>query len=188
MNDLYTEALELADVLEGMTEGSVPENLWEADQPDGDGFVRRAAQVLRLITAERDALSARVKALEADIENYLSVAMAAAVEIQEHWDAHCDEDGYGPANLMRRLENGFPASYGYTAKSLVEVTADRDALQARLDAMVQVPEPIAQPVQPAEIDEKLCALCGEREGLHDGDDARCPSGKWAQSVQPKATS
>ena len=28
---------------------------------------------------------------------------AAAAEIQKHYDAHCDAEGYGPCNLMARL-------------------------------------------------------------------------------------
>ena len=29
---------------------------------------------------------------------------AAAAEIEEHWKAHCDKDGYGPINLVSRLK------------------------------------------------------------------------------------
>lgn len=63
---------------------------------------------------EKEALEAKIAELEGDIENYLSVMVAAAEEIQEHWEAHCDEDGYGPSNLMHRLEKGIAANYpGY---------------------------------------------------------------------------
>ena len=58
---------------------------------------------------------------DAEIVNLHTVMMAAAVEITEHWDAHCDGEGYGPANLVRRLENGFPEQYGYDAQTLVRV-------------------------------------------------------------------
>ena len=50
-----------------------------------------------------------------EIENLKSVMVAAAEEISKHWDAHCDEEGYGPVNLLRRLEAGIPADYGYKA-------------------------------------------------------------------------
>ena len=50
-----------------------------------------------------------------EIENLKSVMIAAAEEISKHWDAHCDEEGYGPVNLLRRLEAGIPADYGYKA-------------------------------------------------------------------------
>lgn len=52
--------------------------------------------------------------LETHISKLESVMIAAAEEIQEHWQAHCDEEGYGPSNLMHRLENGIAANYdGY---------------------------------------------------------------------------
>lgn len=85
---------------------------------------------IRNVSDRERKMQAEIVKLKADIANYLTVAMAAAVEIQEHWDAHCDAEGYGPVNLMRRLENGFPAQYGYTAKSLIEAEAERDALKA----------------------------------------------------------
>ncbi len=33
-----------------------------------------------------------------------SMCKAAASEIDEHWEAHCDKDGYGCSSLMSRLE------------------------------------------------------------------------------------
>ena len=52
--------------------------------------------------------------LEAHILKLELTMIAAAEEIQEHWQAHCDEDGYGPSNLMHRLENGIASNYdGY---------------------------------------------------------------------------
>lgn len=51
-------------------------------------------------------------------EDLHTVMMAAAVEIDEHWAAHCDEEGYGPANLMHRLEQGIATKYGYDAKTI----------------------------------------------------------------------
>lgn len=85
-----------------------------------------------VVTADqlRSTVAAAVLRKDADIANLHTVMMAAAVEITEHWDAHCDEEGYGPANLVRRLENGYPGQYGYDAKTLVRVEAERDALKA----------------------------------------------------------
>lgn len=40
-----------------------------------------------------------------------SMCVAAANEIEKHWDAHCDEDGYGPINLLDRLKGKAPADY-----------------------------------------------------------------------------
>ena len=70
------------------------------------------------VTAERDA----------EIANLKTVMVAAAEEIQAHWDAHCDAEGYGPANLMRRLEEGIPSQYGYTAGAFA-------ALQERIKVL-----------------------------------------------------
>ena len=39
-----------------------------------------------------------------------SMAMAAAVEIEEHWEAHCDQNGEGPLNLLCRLSGKLPPS------------------------------------------------------------------------------
>ena len=76
-------------------------------------------------------------ALKEDIEKLHSVMMAAAVEITSHWDAHCDAEGYGPVNLVRRLENGFPSRYGYDAQTLVRVEKEVAALKAELAALTQ---------------------------------------------------
>lgn len=37
-----------------------------------------------------------------------SMCKAAAAEISEAWEAHCDDDGYGPVNLLARLEGKLP--------------------------------------------------------------------------------
>lgn len=63
----------------------------------------------------------RIQELESEIANLHTVMMAAAIEITEHWESHCDEDGCGPANLVRRLENGYPEQYGYDAKTMVRM-------------------------------------------------------------------
>ena len=62
----------------------------------------------------------RVQALQAEItrlaqENLRlrTVMLAAAEEIGDHWEAHCDEEGYGPQSLQRHLREG-PGFYpGY---------------------------------------------------------------------------
>jgi len=66
----------------------------------------------------------RIAELEADNARLKTVMVAAAEEIHEHWDAHCDAEGYGPANLMRRLEEGISSEYGYTAGRFAELQAD----------------------------------------------------------------
>jgi hypothetical protein len=92
----------------------------------------------------------RASAAEAQNAKLRTVMIAAAEEIHTHWQAHCDADGYGPASLIRRLEEGIPAAYGYTAGAFVELIADRDALRAELAAL-RAQEPVGQaaPAQPA---------------------------------------
>ncbi|PPC84626.1 MAG: hypothetical protein CTY38_00850 [Methylotenera sp.] len=72
--------------------------------------------------------------LQAENANLRTVMMAGAVEITEHWDAHCDEDGCGPANLVSRLENGFPEQYGYDAETVVRMEKQIDDLRAQVSA------------------------------------------------------
>lgn len=55
----------------------------------------------------------RVQALQREVtrlaqENLRlrTVMLAAHEEITEHWDAHCDADGFGPQNLVRHLKEG----------------------------------------------------------------------------------
>jgi len=71
----------------------------------------------------------RIAELEADNARLKTVMVAAAEEIHEHWDAHCDAEGYGPANLMRRLEEGISSEYGYTAGRFAELQADNARLR-----------------------------------------------------------
>lgn len=80
-------------------------------------------------------LRERIAELERDNANLKTVMVAAAEEIHAHWDAHCDAEGYGPQNLMRRLEEGIPSEYGYTAgafaarqKRIAELEAQRGPL------------------------------------------------------------
>lgn len=68
-------------------------------------------------------------AKDAEIAKLKTVMVAAAEEIQAYWDAHCDADGYGPVNLMRRLEEGIPSQYGYTAGAFEQLRADNIRLQ-----------------------------------------------------------
>lgn len=67
---------------------------------------------------------------DAEIANLKTTMIAAAEEIAAHWNAHCDAEGYGPANLMHRLERGIAAEYGYTAGNWARMTAERNALRA----------------------------------------------------------
>lgn len=84
-----------------------------------------------------------LSAANAEIEKYKTIMMAAAVEIREHWEAHCDADGYGPSNLLMRLENGLHGGgYAYTAEDWIkcrERIAELSKLKEELvDAAVAV--------------------------------------------------
>jgi len=73
---------------------------------------------------------ALIESQAAQIAALKTVMIAAAEEIASHWQAHCDAEGYGPQNLLRRLEEGIPSEYGYTAGAFAALTAERDALRA----------------------------------------------------------
>ena len=67
-----------------------------------------------------------------EIDNLKTCMIAAAEEIQAHWQAHCDKDGYGPANLMHRLEKGIPAQYGYTAGAFERLQEENEVLKEQV--------------------------------------------------------
>lgn len=50
----------------------------------------------------------RIAELEDENRKLRSMCKAAAAEIAEVWDAHCDPLGYGPTDLMARLEGRLP--------------------------------------------------------------------------------
>jgi hypothetical protein len=62
-----------------------------------------------------------------------SIMRAAATEIEEHWDAHCDTEGNGPVNLVRRLKLGqHGGGYGTPWPKLFKECAE--ALREAADA------------------------------------------------------
>jgi len=106
-----------------------------------DGISERIAKVwighahiddLITIGKEIDAAQAIIDGLRGEVADLHTTMMAAAVEIQEHWAAHCDEEGYGPANLMHRLERGIASQYGYSAETLVRLESQRDQQAQRI--------------------------------------------------------
>jgi len=121
-----------------------------AEKQTGYSLVRQLADAIERLIAERDdaeqaaatnlhmeqqaklqlatVIAENVK-LTKYVQNYCTVMVAAAEEIAEHWDAHCDKEGYGPSNLMYRLENGIPGEYGYTAGAFANLKAERDRLR-----------------------------------------------------------
>ena len=77
-------------------------------------------------------LVAQIEELKIQNENFKTVMIAAAEEIQSKWSAHCDSEGYGPSNLMHRLENAIPARYGYTAGAFENLDAFNKELKRSL--------------------------------------------------------
>lgn len=51
-------------------------------------------------------LEFEVKRLTQETLRLRTIMMAAAEEISEYWEAHCDADGFGPSNLLRHLQEG----------------------------------------------------------------------------------
>lgn len=107
------------------------------DTPKSNGFCpdrecAEAAYLLRTQHAELEALRKEFELLKRENANLRSVMIAAAEEIHEHWDAHCDADGYGPANLMRRLEAGIPSEYAYKAGDFARMRAEVERLRTAL--------------------------------------------------------
>lgn len=83
--------------------------------------------------------SNEVAELKAEISDLLTVMIAAAEEISEHWEAHCDDEGYGPTNLMYRLEKGIPSRYGYTAGDFAKLQNRVEELkEEKLDLVIKV--------------------------------------------------
>ena len=119
MTENQEKALELADA-----NSDLIQRLRRTPMPLADiiPHIQAMGDELRLLHAEAEEFNHEIsiermarEALQKDIEELKTVMIAAAEEIHEHWEAHCDAEGYGPANLMRRLEQGIPSEYGYTA-------------------------------------------------------------------------
>lgn len=99
-----------------------PDDIWQA--------ITRPEAIRTILDA--------LEAAQRDNANLRTVMVAAAEEIHAHWQAHCDSKGYGPANLQRRLEEGIPSEYGYTAGAFVELKAALEAAQAALRELVAI--------------------------------------------------
>lgn len=72
------------------------------------------------------------------IQKLKSTMIAAAEEIQAHWQAHCDAGGYGPSNLMHRLEKGIGSFYsGYSAGQFTKLEQEMAELKRQITSMRQ---------------------------------------------------
>jgi len=108
---------------------------------------RPSASDLVALVAEVEDLRLRVRSLEVANERWAQTAWAAAEEIEEHWSAHADSDGYGPVNLIRALRSK-PQNYGPDAEAIVRKTTEEERKKAleRIHAAIagaQTPDVIA---------------------------------------------
>ncbi len=111
------EALRLADYLE-----------W--NDASLEAQCEAAAELRRLYQLAMDQHT-EIYGLRAEARLLKTVMVAAAEEIAAHWDAHCDEEGYGPANLMHRLEKGIASEYAYKAGDFARLQeANKELLKA----------------------------------------------------------
>ena len=113
------EALRLADVLEKHRLTRWVHSTGKT--PRASGYV-----------VDKDCAQAAVelRRLHEETRKLKTVMVAAAEEISKHWEAHCDSEGYGPANLMHRLEEGIASEYGYTAGAFARLEAENARLRA----------------------------------------------------------
>lgn len=83
------------------------------------------------VIVDRQQAAAELRRLHEENARLKTVMVAAAEEIAAHWDAHCDEEGYGPANLMHRLEKGIASEYAYKAGDFARLQeANKELLEA----------------------------------------------------------
>ena len=113
-----------------------PEAMRLADLLIGDAYwspmlgEQAAAELRRLYQLAMDQHT-EIYGLRAEARLLKTVMVAAAEEIAAHWDAHCDEEGYGPANLMHRLEKGIASEYAYKAGDFARLQeANKELLEA----------------------------------------------------------
>lgn len=91
---------------------NMPAWLHRIDEADIEELLRSDKGIIRDF-ARWVSEPSRVTALQAEVtrlaqENLRlrTVMMAAAEEITDHWEAHCDSFGHGPQNLVRHLKEG----------------------------------------------------------------------------------
>ena len=79
-------------------------------------------------TAE-DRLRLLLRLVHMEIYGLQQLIVAAAEEIDENYEALCDEDGAGPANLLRRLNEQLGGNYpGYSAGAFRELKESKESL------------------------------------------------------------
>ena len=92
--------------------------LLESDKEIMRHFARWVAEPSKV-----EALQHEVTRLAQENLRLRTVMMAAAEEIGEHWEAHCDDEGYGPQSLQRHLREGT----GYYPGMIEMITVKNDS-------------------------------------------------------------
>ena len=90
----------------------VPGWLQRIDEKDIEELLRSHRGVMRDF-ARWVSEPGKVLALQEEVTRLLqenlrlrTVMLAAHEEITEHWEAHCDAEGFGPQSLVRHLKEG----------------------------------------------------------------------------------
>ena len=111
--------------------------------PLAGGSARRAnINACGALAEAINAVEAELERLRADGENLRTLCVAAAEEIHQHWEAHCDAEGYGPTNLMHRLEKGIPAQYSYKAGDFARLKEENERLRAQVAPTLDLMEAV----------------------------------------------
>ena len=111
--------------------------------PSGTNLLN-ADQARAMLEHVTEPLRTQFADTERDNANLRTVMIAAAEEIATHWTAHCNAEGYGPINLLRRLQEGIAAQYGYTGGGWARINSELATLRTQL---------AAQPRQPLSVDD-----------------------------------
>lgn len=108
------------------------------DSADLRGFTGVAAdRLLGLFNEQTRELRDSLAKAESDVSQMRETMAAAAEEISEHWDAHCDSEGYGPVNLQRRLEGPYGVNYpGYSLGAFTKLRAELATQTLHLNLLV----------------------------------------------------
>ena len=102
--------------------------------PSGTNLLN-ADQARAMLEHVTEPLRTQFADTERDNANLRTVMIAAAEEIATHWTAHCNAEGYGPINLLRRLQEGIAAQYGYTGGGWARINSELATLRTQLAAM-----------------------------------------------------
>jgi chromosome segregation ATPase len=96
--------------------------------------------------SHRDELNTKIASLESQleerdnkIERLKTTLVAGAEFIKENWDKLCDEDGYGPQNLLLRMDGTLNSSgySGYSAGEFDRINKELSEAKKEIDSQNQ---------------------------------------------------